>query len=302
MGHIRRVCPLVAGVAGPRLRAGPSRRLTRREASRSRHRPPPPARMLTEPVLDPAWDEDARGEHRRRRARVAVRAGRFGGRGRRAGRRAPAHGGCLCLAGDCGTVWRRSTAWPTCAPARRRPAGLVVQRPRRSAPRPSCHGATGSPHPREAVKGQRACDAIVIGAGGAGGRRRRAPAGGGGRDRAGCPRGRRGGRVLPGPTVVVRTTGTVVARRADEVGVATGAAEIQPVCPGNRLRGIVTASAAATLVAAASDLGRVVVVGDMATWPTPSADGGARTALRFEGVNGSSGGGRDGPRRGDVHV
>jgi sarcosine oxidase subunit alpha len=49
--------------------------------------------------------------------------------------------------------------------------------------------------------------------------------------------------------------------RAREVIVATGSAELQPVCEGSNLAGIVTASAAERLTAAGVDLGRVVRVG-----------------------------------------
>jgi sarcosine oxidase subunit alpha len=47
----------------------------------------------------------------------------------------------------------------------------------------------------------------------------------------------------------------------NEIIVATGAAELQPIAPGNQLAGIVTASAAQQLAAAGLALGRVVAVG-----------------------------------------
>jgi sarcosine oxidase subunit alpha len=49
--------------------------------------------------------------------------------------------------------------------------------------------------------------------------------------------------------------------RADQIVVATGSAEILPVCPGSGLAGIVTAGAAERLRAAEVDLGRTVKVG-----------------------------------------
>jgi len=61
---------------------------------------------------------------------------------------------------------------------------------------------------------------------------------------------------------------------AHEVVVATGTAEIQPVCPGNDLAGIVTARAAEALVAAGVDLGTTVRVAP------------ADRLIRFDGVDG----------------
>ena len=48
---------------------------------------------------------------------------------------------------------------------------------------------------------------------------------------------------------------------ADEVVLATGAAELQPVCPGNRLRGLFTAHAAERAHEAGIDLPDAVAVG-----------------------------------------
>ena len=68
---------------------------------------------------------------------------------------------------------------------------------------------------------------------------------------------------------------------AHEVVVATGAAELQPVCPGNDLAGLVTARAAEALHAAGVELGRVVAIG------TPPdgvpCDAIAGRLVRFEG-------------------
>ncbi len=57
--------------------------------------------------------------------------------------------------------------------------------------------------------------------------------------------------VYPGPTVVARTPTGMLHVHAGEIVVATGAAEIQPVCPGNDLSGLLTARAAARLHAPA---------------------------------------------------
>ncbi len=67
----------------------------------------------------------------------------------------------------------------------------------------------------------------------------------------------------------------------DEIVIATGAAEIQPVAPGNNLAGIVTSRAASALAQAGINLGRVVAIG---TPPegvdAQQVDG---TIVRFEG-------------------
>ena len=67
--------------------------------------------------------------------------------------------------------------------------------------------------------------------------------------------------VYPGPEVVARTPAGMVRIFCDEVVVATGSVEIQPVCPGNRLAGILTKRAAERLAAAGVRMGRVVAVG-----------------------------------------
>lgn len=84
------------------------------------------------------------------------------------------------------------------------------------------------------------------------------------------------------PLVVARTgKGMLHVHACEEVVVATGAAEIHPVAPGNRLAGIVTARAATQLAAAGIDLGRVVAVGaPPAGIAAEQADG---EIARFEG-------------------
>ncbi len=66
--------------------------------------------------------------------------------------------------------------------------------------------------------------------------------------------------VFPGPLVVVRTDEGMIHAHAQRVVVATGAAPILPVCPGNELAGIYTPLAAERLGAAGIDLGRVVTI------------------------------------------
>ncbi|HSF86827.1 MAG TPA: 2Fe-2S iron-sulfur cluster-binding protein, partial [Acidimicrobiia bacterium] len=82
--------------------------------------------------------------------------------------------------------------------------------------------------------------------------------------------------LYPGPLVVVRTPEGMRNVNCEEVVVATGASEIQPVVPGSDLAGILTPRAAEHLAAAGVELGRVVAVGD-----APDAVEGS--LVRFEG-------------------
>ncbi len=67
--------------------------------------------------------------------------------------------------------------------------------------------------------------------------------------------------VYPGPVVIVRlTNGEMLHVHAHDVVIATGAAELHPVCDGNMLRGIYTAAAAEQLQAAGVNLGVVATV------------------------------------------
>lgn len=173
----------------------------------------------------------------------------------------PLHGGTLCLAGDCGNCVAEvdGIAWVrTClTPAR---ADLEVRR----------HPASGPPpwrqpdeQARHVAVRREAANLAVIGGGESG--------------QAAAAEARARGHtvmvldaadgtevvaVYAGPTVIARTPAGMLHLRADEVVVATGAAEIQPVCPGNRLAGILTARAAQRLHAAGVDLEVAVAVGE----------------------------------------
>ncbi len=69
--------------------------------------------------------------------------------------------------------------------------------------------------------------------------------------------------LYAGPLVVARThEGTLNVHPRDEIVVATGAAEIQPVSPGSDLAGLLTARAASALAKSGVDLGRLVAVGE----------------------------------------
>ncbi len=90
--------------------------------------------------------------------------------------------------------------------------------------------------------------------------------------------------VYPGPTVIARTSAGMLHVEADEIVVATGAAEIQPVCAGNGLAGIVTARAAERLHEAGVPLPEAIAVGARPTAvPCQLAPG---RLVRFEGKDG----------------
>lgn len=90
--------------------------------------------------------------------------------------------------------------------------------------------------------------------------------------------------IYAGPLVVARTeTGMLHVHAREEVIVATGAAEIQPVVPGSRLRGILTPRALGLVAGAGIWLGHVVVVGE----PVPGVQATVVSGelVRFEGVD-----------------
>ena len=206
----------------------------------------------------------------------------------------PFHGGCLCLAGDCpncvavvdGIGYVRTCQTPA------RPGTVVERHPATGGP--SLYGATGG----EATEIRHLdADVVVIGAGAGG--------------TAAAEAARKDGRevlvfdakdgnevvgVYAGPAVIVRSSGAMLHVHAHGVVVATGAAELHPVCPGNRLAGIVTRRAAERLHAAGVDLGRVVAVGAPPTGLDCTVAAG--TLVRFDGVDsagvpsGDAGGGR----------
>lgn len=173
----------------------------------------------------------------------------------------PFHGGTLCLAGDCGNCVAEVDGIAyvrTClTPAAEE---LAVNR----------HPASGAPawHPSAAqarhIKVRReAADVVVIG-GGRSGREAAGEAGTAGRKatRLNAGDGHEVVAIYGGPTVIARTADGMLHLQAKEVVVATGAAEIQPVCPGNRLMGLLTARAAHRLHQAGVDLGVAVAVGE----------------------------------------
>ena len=176
----------------------------------------------------------------------------------------PAHGGTLCLAGDCGNCVAvvDGTAWVRTCQVAARP-GMVVDRHRAvGAPSafPTALSETGSlAGLTELAIVHEHVELVVIGAGDSGQTAAR--------DRDAVVLDARDGNevvgIYAGPTVIVRTQTGMRHVHAREVVVATGAAELHPVCLGNDLRGIVTVRAAEALWAAGVDLGRCVSVGDV---------------------------------------
>ena len=203
----------------------------------------------------------------------------------------PQHGGTLCLAGDCGNCSADVDGVPytrTClTPAR---PGLRVRRhpavggpPLRLDPPVNPVASPGQP---EVQVRRHHADVAVIGAGDSGsaaaaelraaGRDVLVLDGATGDDVVG---------VYPGPLVVVRRPDHVLHVHAHEVVIATGAAELHPVCEGNMLRGIVTEGAAAQLLARGVDLGRVATVDitDLARFE--GADGTVSAVVRTDGTS-----------------
>ena len=202
----------------------------------------------------------------------------------------PGRGGTLCLAGDCGNclaVVDGVAYVRTCqVPARagvmvtRHPSGAVPPLPNAVSPDPT----TRRPDPPVPVT-RAFVDVAVIG-GGTAGLQAAAEAEGAGARVAilDAAAGDEVVAIYAGPTIVARTATGMLHVEAHEIVVATGTAELHPVCPGNRLAGLVTARAAATLHAAGVDLGRAVAVGEPPSGvPVTQAAG---TLVAFEGTDG----------------
>jgi glycine cleavage system aminomethyltransferase T len=202
-------------------------------------------------------------------------------------REAPASGGTLCLAGDCGNclVEVEGVAYMRSCQVPARP-GLTVKRhptvDMPSLPSVSDPDVTRSPVGREIEVGRAEVDVVVIG-GGTSGKRAKAAAEKAGRDvlLLDAAAGEEVVAIYAGPMVIARTPAGMLHVRAGEVVVATGAAELHPVCPGNRLDGLLTAGAAERLHRAGVDLGVTVAVGTTpAGVPCTTLEG---RLVRFEG-------------------
>jgi sarcosine oxidase subunit alpha len=180
----------------------------------------------------------------------------------------PGRGGTLCLAGDCGNCVAEvdGIAWIRTCQTACRPGLAVEHHPATGAPplrRVAQPDVTRPPVVRQVEVRRVTVDLVVIG-GGESGSAAAAAARSRGRDVL-LFDARDDAEIVAiygGPTVIVRSSTGMLHVHAQEVIVATGAAELQPVCPGNGLHGLLTARAAERLHAAGVDLGVAVAVGE----------------------------------------
>ncbi|MFL5688181.1 MAG: 2Fe-2S iron-sulfur cluster-binding protein, partial [Chloroflexota bacterium] len=190
----------------------------------------------------------------------------------------PGRGGTLCLAGDCGNCLAEvdGVAYVRTCQTAARPGLRVVRHPAGgNPPLPVVAAAdlTATPLRATVELHHVEVDVAVIGGGPAGLAAAAEAKGAGKTVRVlDAHAGDEVVAIYAGPMIVVRTPHGMLHVHPGEIVVATGAAEIQPVCPGNRLAGIVTVRAADELLAAGVDLGRTVRV--------------EATPVRFEGADG----------------
>ena len=196
----------------------------------------------------------------------------------------PTGGGCLCMGGDCANCLATVDGVSyvrTCQVAAK--PGRVVQRH---------HLGKYPPLPMEdrimppVAARNLHCDVVVVGAGESGQTAvAEAEAAGKSVIVLEASQGQEAIGIYSGPLVVARTDeGMLHVHAHDEVVVATGAAEIQPVVPGSELIGLLTRRAAEELAQAGLNLGQVVAVG------TPpdgiDCEQAMGELIRFEGENG----------------
>jgi glycine cleavage system aminomethyltransferase T len=182
-------------------------------------------------------------------------------------RETPGHGGTLCLAGDCGNCLATvdGVAYVrTCQTAARPGLSIVAHPVDGLPPLPAVRttAATANPLGREVPLRHEVVDVAVVG-GGASGREAATTA-----ERADesvlvldATDGNEVVAIYAGPLLVVRTPSGMLHVHALEIVVATGAAEIHPVCQGSELVGLFTTRAAEHLHAAGVSLGNAVAVG-----------------------------------------
>lgn len=192
----------------------------------------------------------------------------------------PTGGGCLCFGGDCpnciATVDGISYVRTCQVPAS---AGLEIDPHPDSGEPPLRFEPTTAEH---VPVTHESAEIVVIGAGESG--RSAADAAAAAGRRVIVLDSRHGDEVIgiyDGPLVVARTESGMRQVNCDEVIVATGAAELHPICPGSDLAGILTVRAAEHLSGAGIDLGTVVAVGT----PPSGIDGvpAPGRLVRFEG-------------------
>lgn len=174
----------------------------------------------------------------------------------------PTTGGTLCAAGDCANCLAsvNGVAYVRTCQTRAR-AGLRVERAHMDdyPPLPDTQR-----HGPEIQARHLHCDVVVVGQGESGSAVAAAARAAGKQVIAlDAAAGEEVIGIYPGPQVVARTdAGMLNVHVKHEVVVATGAAEIMPVAPGNQLIGIFTARATALLHKAGIALGRVAAVGE----------------------------------------
>lgn len=196
--------------------------------------------------------------------------------------REPGNGGALCLSGDCGNclgVVDGIAFVRTCqTPAR---PGLVAER----------HPAGGAPSMMTAktivdipVRRERH-DVVLVGLGVAGQAERARLLEVGRRPRLlDASQGEEVVSVYDDGFLVVRTDHAMIHIEAKEIVLATGRAELVPVCVGSNLPGVRTSGAARRMVAAGIDLGRAVIVGNAGAANGLPATPLGGTLVRIEGT------------------
>jgi glycine cleavage system aminomethyltransferase T len=179
----------------------------------------------------------------------------------------PAGPGTLCLTGDCGNCLAQvdGVAYIRTCQQKALPGLSVTPHPFGDLPPlPSVSGSdvTGSRGGPDIEVLRAHVDVAVIG-GGEGGKEAAATA-----EKAGklvlvldAEEGDEVVGIYPGPLIVVRTPTLMLHVYPAEIIVATGAAEIHPVVPGNDLEGVVTSRAAQRMHKAGIELGAAVAVG-----------------------------------------
>jgi glycine cleavage system T protein len=187
---------------------------------------------------------------------------------------APGRGGTLCLAGDCGNCLAvvDGIAYERTCQVVARP-GMQVER----------HPIDGNPalpvdETRRDVPVHRlALDRVVVGSGAADAHDVALDAAAGVAVVG----------IYLGPTVIAHSRGEVLHVEAEHVVVATGAAELQPVCAGNDLEGLLTPRAAARLREAGIELPEPVVTVGVDLVRFEGDDGGRVRAVVTRDTGGS---------------
>lgn len=166
----------------------------------------------------------------------------------------PIGGGCICLGGDCPhcLVTVNGVAFTRSCQTKAEAGQQVETHPRDGDPALPDKGAL------EATARTLFADVVVVGQGESG---RQAVAKASGQVITfDAGRGEEVIGIYPGLMVVARTPEEMIHVQCQKVVVATGAIEVQPICPGSELAGIYTKRAAETLAAAGIDLGRVAMI------------------------------------------